>query len=154
MDEVGLIQVCLSGFKESDIESAKLVLLEATKQRITRKREGDQKKTLKEIVRILKETDPEDLPIFVAKDLHRLPPVTFDHVDATALLKDLLILKQDVNTIKTTYVTSSDLDEFKTQFQSNNLNENQKLRVCWIIGWCNAHICNYPIIYTWDSVNG
>lgn len=33
------------------------------------------------------------MPTFVAKDLNKLPPVTFDHVDVTSLLKDIVFLK-------------------------------------------------------------
>ncbi|XP_075990139.1 uncharacterized protein LOC142985779 [Anticarsia gemmatalis] len=36
---------------------------------------------------------PDDVPTFVAKELHKLPPVTFDHVDVTSLLKDIVSLK-------------------------------------------------------------
>ncbi|KAJ2945894.1 hypothetical protein O0L34_g4802 [Tuta absoluta] len=60
------------------------------------------------------------LPTFVAKDLHRLPPVYFDHVDATSLLKDILILKQDLLRIKTDYVTKAtcnDLDQKITELR-------------------------------------
>ncbi|KAJ8723282.1 hypothetical protein PYW08_003194 [Mythimna loreyi] len=42
---------------------------------------------------MMKSTDPDDVPAFVAKDLHKLPPVTFDHVDVTRLLKDITALK-------------------------------------------------------------
>ncbi|KAJ8712593.1 hypothetical protein PYW07_005435 [Mythimna separata] len=42
---------------------------------------------------MMKSTDPDDVPAFVAKDLHKLPPVTFDHVDVTRLLMDITSLK-------------------------------------------------------------
>ncbi|CAH0402326.1 unnamed protein product [Chilo suppressalis] len=40
--------------------------------------------------------DPDDVPTFVAKELHKLPPVTFDHVDVTRSLKDINFLKANL----------------------------------------------------------
>ncbi|PZC72878.1 hypothetical protein B5X24_HaOG210403 [Helicoverpa armigera] len=59
----------------------------------SRRRDGTQK-SVQDIITLFKETDPDDVPEFVAKDLHKLPPVTFDHVDVTRLLKDITLLKQ------------------------------------------------------------
>lgn len=39
---------------------------------------------------LLNETDPNDVPKFVAKDLGKLPPGTFDHVNVASLLKPFL----------------------------------------------------------------
>ncbi|KAI5643983.1 hypothetical protein NE865_03894 [Phthorimaea operculella] len=44
--------------------------------------------------------DPDDVPTYVARDLNKLPPVTFDHVDVTTLLKDIVLLKSDVKELK------------------------------------------------------
>lgn len=33
------------------------------------------------------------MPTFVARELAKLPPVTFDHVDVTSLLKNIVALK-------------------------------------------------------------
>ena len=96
MDEVSILQICKSSFKEDDISSAKLLLfttLGKLSQMPSRRRDGTEK-SLQDIVTLLKETDPDDVPEFVAKDLHKLPPVTFDHVDVTRLLKDVTLLKQ------------------------------------------------------------
>ena len=96
MDEVSILQICKSSFKEDDISSAKLLLfttLGKLSQMPSRRRDGTEK-SLQDIITLLKETDPDDVPEFVAKDLHKLPPVTFDHVDVTRLLKDVTLLKQ------------------------------------------------------------
>ncbi|KAI5632753.1 hypothetical protein NE865_14514 [Phthorimaea operculella] len=44
--------------------------------------------------------DPDDVPTYVARDLNKQPPVTFDHVDVTTLLKDIVLLKSDVKELK------------------------------------------------------
>ncbi|CAH4034220.1 unnamed protein product [Pieris brassicae] len=60
---------------------------------------------MEDILCVIKETDPELVPIFVARDLQRLPPVTFDHVDATRLLRDIIKLQDNVLFIKENYAT-------------------------------------------------
>ncbi|XP_075990250.1 uncharacterized protein LOC142985894 [Anticarsia gemmatalis] len=91
MDEVSAIQICASNFSEEDIAAAKLLLFTTLNKRdkmVSRRRDGTKKS-----ITLLKETDPDDVPTFVAKELHMLPPVTFDHVDVTSLLKDIVSLK-------------------------------------------------------------
>ncbi|XP_072934813.1 uncharacterized protein [Epargyreus clarus] len=72
MDEVSIIQICKTNFT---------------------RRTNREKKDFRNIINLLKVTDPDDLPAFVAKNIHKLPLVTFDHVDVTRLLKDITALK-------------------------------------------------------------
>ncbi|CAH2101953.1 unnamed protein product [Euphydryas editha] len=58
------------------------------------------------------------MPVFVAYDLHKLPPICFDHVDVTKILKDLLILQAEVKQIKSNYVTTDLLEEMKQNLQA------------------------------------
>ncbi|XP_063360613.1 uncharacterized protein LOC134649713 [Cydia amplana] len=77
---------------------------------INRKNEGRIQRNLTDIISVFRGTDPENIPIFVARDLHKLPPISFDHLDATRVLKDLLILKREVEDIKDNYVTRDMLE--------------------------------------------
>ncbi|XP_075990218.1 uncharacterized protein LOC142985859 [Anticarsia gemmatalis] len=98
MDEVSILQICRSNFKEEDVSSAKLLLFQSLgklDQMLSRRREGSEK-SLQDIIDMLKKTDPDDEPDFVAKELSKLPPVTFDHVDVTRLLKDITSLKAEM----------------------------------------------------------
>ncbi|XP_050560523.1 uncharacterized protein LOC118266283 [Spodoptera frugiperda] len=95
MDEVSAVQICASNFSEPDVAASKQLLfrlLNKSDQMVSRRRDGT-KKSIQDIITLLKETDPDDVPTFVAKDLNKLPPVTFDHVDVTSLLKDIVFLK-------------------------------------------------------------
>ncbi|KAF9808045.1 hypothetical protein SFRURICE_017217, partial [Spodoptera frugiperda] len=95
MDEVSAIQICATNFSEEDVAAAKLLLyksLNKCDQMVSRRRDGT-KKSIQDIITLLKEIDPDDVPTFVARDLNKLPPVTFDHVDVTSLLKDIVVLK-------------------------------------------------------------
>ena len=56
----------------------------------------------------MKETDPDDVPDFVVRDLHKLPPITFDHVDVTRLLKDITSLKASLAEMQSNMVVSND----------------------------------------------
>uniref|UniRef100_A0A2A4JTK8 Uncharacterized protein n=1 Tax=Heliothis virescens TaxID=7102 RepID=A0A2A4JTK8_HELVI len=95
MDEVSAIQICATNFNEEDVAAAKLLLytsLNKCDQMVSRRRDGT-RKSIQDIITLLKETDSDDVPTFVARDLNKLPPVTFDHVDVTSLLKDIVIFK-------------------------------------------------------------
>ncbi|CAH0401908.1 unnamed protein product [Chilo suppressalis] len=95
MDEVSILQICISNFKEDEVCSGKVLLFrsvgKADKMASTR-RDGTEK-SMQDIITLLKETDPDDVPTFVAKELHKLPPVTFNHVDVARLQKDINFLK-------------------------------------------------------------
>ncbi|KAM3960302.1 uncharacterized protein ACR2FA_005601 [Aphomia sociella] len=96
MDEVSIMQICKSNFKEEEICNSKVLLYQTLGKgdRIpSRRRDEKGERSLQDIISLLKETDPDDVPAFVAKQLHKLPPVTFDHVDVTRLLKDITTLK-------------------------------------------------------------
>ncbi|XP_072931715.1 uncharacterized protein [Epargyreus clarus] len=96
MDEVSIIQICKSNFTREEIGSAKILLFESlgmSDRMPSRRKDEKGEKRLQDIINLLKVTDPDDLPAFVAKNIHKLPPVTFDHVDVTRLLKDITALK-------------------------------------------------------------
>ncbi|XP_075990245.1 uncharacterized protein LOC142985887 [Anticarsia gemmatalis] len=94
MDEVSAIQICASNFSEEDIAAAKLLLFTTLNKRdkmVSRRHDGT-KKSIQDIITLLKETDPDE---------HKLPPVTFDHVDVTSLLKDIVSLKASLADVST-----------------------------------------------------
>ncbi|KAI5636656.1 hypothetical protein NE865_10577 [Phthorimaea operculella] len=104
MDVVSLEQICLTSYSDVDIHAAMVFLNDSAEpKRVrlnTRNREGSGKKNIRDIIRVFQGEDPDDVPTYVARDLSKLPPVTFDHVDVTTLLKDILLLKADVTDIK------------------------------------------------------
>ncbi|KAI8421495.1 hypothetical protein MSG28_009548 [Choristoneura fumiferana] len=116
MNEQCLVKLCISTFSVTEIETAKSLLFDSLAnklKKIVRKNDGKSQRNLSDMIAIFKQTEEEDLPIFVARELHKLPPVTFDHIDATRLLKDMLILKNEINNMKDTYVTEQQLTELK-----------------------------------------
>lgn len=121
MDEVSIAQICTSAFSESDIIGAKNLLydsLSTSRRKKIRKRHGKARRDIEDIICVIKETDTEEFPVFVARDLHKLPPVSFDHVDVTRLLKDLLKMQSELHLIKEHYVTVRQLEEIKLDVES------------------------------------
>lgn len=76
-----------------------------------RKQPGKERRDLDDIVGLFKATDPDIIPVFVARDLERLPPVTCDHLDVTKLLKDMTLHKTEIEVIKMSYATVNQLEE-------------------------------------------
>lgn len=114
MDNESLIRLCRTSFSVSEIDEAKSLLFESVhtdKRKISRRSDGKAERDLQDIITVLKEVDPDKIPLFVARELHKLPPVTFDHIDVTRLLKDLLVLREDLTKLKAECVTKQELQE-------------------------------------------
>ena len=112
MDEESISRICTTAFSEEEIVNAKNLLFDsvtAKQRKKIRKRQGKTLRNIEDIVYLLKETDPEEIPIFVARDLQKLPPVHFDHVDVTRLLKDIVKMRNDIDRISAEYATMTDL---------------------------------------------
>lgn len=121
MDEESISRICISAFSECDIVAAKDLLFDSistTLRKKSRKRSGKSLRNIEDIICVLKEAQPNEIPIFVAQELHKLPPVSFDHVDVTRLLKDIVKLQQDVKDIKEQYATTEHLDLLKSELKS------------------------------------
>lgn len=129
MDVESLHQLCTSSFSVDDIVKAKTLLFESIpskKKMPLRRKEGKKRmsKDLDDIIAVMKSDESANFPIFVARDLHKLPPVTFDHVDVTRLLRDILILKNQLNALEEKVVTT---DKFEILRQEVDQMKNASL---------------------------
>lgn len=127
MVEESLVQICSTAFTDEEIEKAKNLLFDSvSKKKSTRRREGKTQRNLDDIICLIKETDPEEIPIFVARDLQKLPPVTFDHVDVTRLLKEIVLIQKDLGVIQNNYAKNAET-EYVTieEFEKLKLEINQ-----------------------------
>lgn len=112
MDEESMCRICVAFFTTQDIKIAKHLLFQsvpAQKRKIARRNDGQQRRDIYDIIQLVKVTDPDKFPVFVARDLHKLPSLDFDAVDLSSLLKDIVILKNELQVIKTQYVTVENL---------------------------------------------
>lgn len=122
LDNETLIRICVTGFTVEDISNAKKLLFSSIEGsgRMKSRRVDKVQRDLEDMVTLLLNTEPEKTPLFVAKDLHKLPPVDFKHVDVTRLLKDLRLLQSEIRVIRETYVTSEQLCTLKQELQSDS----------------------------------
>ncbi|CAG9795341.1 unnamed protein product [Diatraea saccharalis] len=121
MDQISLVQLCLGAFSAEDIAEAKILLydcIKSGKKKSQRKRDGKTQKDLEDIICVFRELEPKDFPIFVVQNINKLPPVHFDHIDVTRLLKELLVLQRDVVYIKQNYALSEELTALKSDVEN------------------------------------
>lgn len=119
IDEETLVRICKTSFSSDEIKNSKSLLFDSIptdKIKIKRKNKGKEERDLADIVNLFKSTEPDLIPVFVARDLERLPPVLYDHVDCTKLLKDLLRVQTELKDVKSTYVTQDQLRDLRSEF--------------------------------------
>lgn len=121
MNEDSISQICVSAFTDEEITMAKNLLFESiptSRRNIKRKRHGKTRRDIDDIICLLKVSEPDEIPVFVARELHKLPPVLFDHVDATKLLRDLLTIQEEIKQVRNQYATLEQLDGIKSELTS------------------------------------
>lgn len=101
LDELSLIELCDKTFDDKTVEDAKDIIISSVNAAATsRKGDGRKKRNLQDILKLLRETDPDTLPVFAAVKLSLLPPVTFDYIDVSTLLQSITTLKFEINKLK------------------------------------------------------
>lgn len=116
IDENTLVRIYISAFTSEDIKQSKSLLFDSLptgQRKIQRKNKGKELRDLDDIISLFKSSDPDEIPVFVARKLEKLPPITFDHLDYTKLLKDLTRLQYEIDHVKSSYATSQALDELR-----------------------------------------
>ncbi|XP_061718813.1 uncharacterized protein LOC133526278 [Cydia pomonella] len=120
IDAITLVRICKSAFTSDEIKKSKSLLFDSIStdaRKITRKSKGKEERDLVDIINVFRSTEPDVVPIFVARQLERLPPILFNSLDCTKLLKDMLKMQNDLDEIKTSYVTLQQLDRLKEELQ-------------------------------------
>lgn len=122
--EDSLLKICLSSFSSDQIDEAKTLLFESLPdehRKKVRKGQGKENRDLMDIISLFKIVDSDVMPVFVARDLEKLPPITFDHLDVSKLLKDLILVQSEIKNMKSSFVTITQLEEeVKSQLQNMN----------------------------------
>lgn len=123
-DELSLVRICSSSFSCEQIEKSNNLLLESLPsdvRKTIRRGKGKENRLLNDIINLFKVTDPDVLPVFVARDLEKLPPITFDHLDVSKLLKDLIVVQEEIKNIKCSYATIEQLKDLKRECLNGKL---------------------------------
>ena len=109
-----LTRLCVTTYDDREIEDAKGVIFnylydERAQTAFIKRRQGksgsknaqDKKmRNLEDIFKILEEKGDANLPDFVALDLSKLPPITFDSLDVSVLLRNIDTLAFTVKSLQ------------------------------------------------------
>ncbi len=95
-----IVKICDDFYKPDEVYAAKDLITSFAEARLPKRKGNDKKKfTLEDIVKTC--LDPSlQLPQFFAVDLSRLPPVDIKHVDITAILRELSLLRAEVRALQ------------------------------------------------------
>ncbi|XP_063636282.1 uncharacterized protein LOC134806823 [Cydia splendana] len=121
IDDNTLVRICTSAFSSEEIKQSKTLLFESLstgQRKIVRKRTGKEARDIDDIVTVMRAAEADTLPVFVARKLEKLPPLSFDHLDCTKLLKDIVKLQNDLDEIKSSYATKSELENVRVDMQN------------------------------------
>ena len=98
-----IVQLCINTFDLEEIRTAKDVIytvLENPGRKIKYTTDDKGKKNIIDIMKLLNERGV-NIPTFVAKDLSKLPPITFDSIDVSALLAKIQNTQVELDMLKT-----------------------------------------------------
>ncbi|KAI5633901.1 hypothetical protein NE865_13363 [Phthorimaea operculella] len=120
MDEISLSQLCCENFSADEISKSKKLLYDSipNSKRKSRKNKGKNMRDIDDIINLLKTTPEDIIPVFVAKELHKLPPITWDHLDATKAIKDLEYLQNEVKYLREHCALSSDIANLRSELEN------------------------------------
>lgn len=133
IDEESLVQICVSAFQSEEIDRSKELLFESlpsASRKPARKGQGKEIRVITDIIGTFKSVDPDLIPVFVARNLEKLPPITFDHLDVSELLKKLALVQNEMKEVKSQYVTKAELDVVKAEIVEMKANASSTMRPC------------------------
>ena len=99
-----IADLCVTTLDDTAIEKSKKRLFDLCADETTsrfRRRQGPKKSAVNidDMIRLLQEKGT-DVPVFVARDLSRLPPITFDSVDVSSLLHSIRRAQLEIDQLK------------------------------------------------------
>jgi hypothetical protein len=101
-----IAKLCGDTFSDPEIEDSKAILfnlcaMENDRSRMIKRKGVDKKmKNLNDILNLLHGLEPELIPCFAAADLSKLPPISYNHMDMSVILKELESVKSDIAGLK------------------------------------------------------
>jgi hypothetical protein len=97
-----IVKLCGDAFSDPEIEDSKTILFDlCAKDRMIKRRGVDMKKNnLNDILNLLHGLEPAVIPCFAAVELSKLPPIYYNHMDMSVILKELDSVKSDIAELK------------------------------------------------------
>ena len=99
-----LVQLIAENFSEEEVEAAKGLLCSHVDEPLkagNRRGQNKKKLNIQDIYRMALECDRAELPKFVALDLAKLPPISIDCIDVSALMRKQQIMEVEMSQMKT-----------------------------------------------------
>ncbi|XP_041374707.1 uncharacterized protein LOC121387610 [Gigantopelta aegis] len=102
-------------YRNHEVEDAKTILFdlcyntESCGRMIKRKGVEKKKNNIHDILNLLHNTEPDDVPCFAAKDLNKLPPILYNHMDMAIILKELEIMKGSIASLQTAQMATAEI---------------------------------------------
>ena len=137
LDYETLIKLCSETYSDKDVTVSKDLIFSLLhnetdstrfiKRKSTKINDSPKVKNLKDIYYLLQEKGTSELPNFVALDLGKLPPITFDYIDVTALLTQIENVKVKVDIMQSAIQLQNDVSNTLTL--SNNELKNRVMRI-------------------------
>ena len=100
-----LVRLISENFNDDEVETAKSLLCSHVDDSVKAgNRRGQNKKQLniQDIFKMILECNRGDLPRFVALNLDKLPPISIDCIDVSALLRKQQLMEMDMSQLKST----------------------------------------------------
>lgn len=99
-----LVKLVSENFTDEEVEAAKSLLCEHVDESVrivvTRRGQNKKKMNLDDIVKMLIECKREELPKFVALNLGKLPPISVDCIDVSALMRKQQLMDVEMSSMK------------------------------------------------------
>jgi hypothetical protein len=122
-------KLCLDFYDEAAIETSKNLLFDVCSRSglsihtRRKKHRGNNKNNMDvdDIAKVLHELETCDFPVFVAKDLNKLPPLTYNNFDFSRMILDIEALKNEVAIIKTVTGSQHELGDNARSLRSSDM---------------------------------
>lgn len=110
-----IIKLCNDFYKKDEIVTARTLLEGFLPKRLPKRQGSDmQKSTVEDIIKCV--LDPNNqLPVFYAVNLSRLPPVDITHCDMSVILQELQALRAEVREMQALRAQINDYSAMKTE---------------------------------------
>ena len=103
-----ICKLCTDFYSDADLEQAKDILFDTAfvqredgrPRKIKRRGAGKKQSDMQDILNIFLEMPPDSVPIYVAKDLSNLPPLTMNIFDMSRIVRDMDTLKLQVQILQ------------------------------------------------------
>ena len=135
MNDDTIVKLCIGSFNEKEIEASKDILFnilgtendttQSKTRRACKEKGKKSENNIRDMLLLLTETGAEEIPKFVAHDLGKLPPITFDHIDVTVLLNKIQNLSTAVDLLK---VGMNDMCDTNLSIYQNNLSYENRIK--------------------------